>query len=303
MVFICCKFRPQATCVLTCTTPVLCHSSDRRSASRCPPLAHLGEFLWTPEQLWSRPFSHRRWWHLATFYSQTLNCSSEDWVRRSPRPEQLKEVFGWFSAEVRYLVSHPTSKRMTGISECALWLRQSRRADSSASYHLISAWWCRQGKAHSSTDKKGKAIIRIWMFSWADERREEVDWRGARMPSLHGPRMVFLIVVVVVLGILQRETNEILRFVRTGDNQDCHHFTRHCKTPGSIRGRHCARRGASALSDSSKPAERGKNISTLTSEHPCVKKSTRLSPLTGPSLLTADHVDYTFAVNECVLRK
>lgn len=96
------------------------------------------------------------------------------------------------------------------------------------------------------------------------------------MPSLHGPRMVFLIVVVVVvvvvLGFLQRETNESLRFVRTGDNQDFHHFIRHCKTPGPICGRHCARRGASALSDSSKPAERRKNISTLTSERPCVKK-------------------------------
>lgn len=180
---------------LTCTTPVLYHSSCRRSVSRCQPPARLDEFLWTPAQLWSRPFSRQLWWHLVTFYSQTLNCPWGDWGCRSWRCELPKEVFGRFSAEMpqRYSVSHPTAKRKTGISECAFWLRQPGRADSWASDHLIFAWWCRQGRVHSSTNMTGRGTIRKWTFLWAGVRRGEVDWRGARMPSLHGQCMIFLI--------------------------------------------------------------------------------------------------------------
>ena len=70
---------------LTCTTPGLCRSSCRRSASLCQLLAHLDGSWWTPARLSSLPFSHQRWSRSATFYSQTLNSPSEDWECRSWR--------------------------------------------------------------------------------------------------------------------------------------------------------------------------------------------------------------------------
>lgn len=173
------------THALTCTTPGLCHSSCQRSESRFQPLARPGESWWTPAQLWCLPFSHRLWWRSATFYSQTLSYPWGDWACRRG---ESKEVFGRFSAEMprHCSVSHPEAKRRTVISERVFWLHRPGRAGSWASDHLTFAWWFRLGIVHSSTDKRVKGIISRWMFLWAGERREEVEWRGARMPSLHG---------------------------------------------------------------------------------------------------------------------
>ena len=178
---------------LTCTTPGPCHSSCRRSASPCRPLARQDESVWTPARLWSLLSSRRLWWRSATFYSQTLDCSWGDWACRSWRCGVSKEVFGRPSAEVPRRRS--AARRTTGTSGRAGWrLHRPGRAGSWASDHLTFAWWYRRGRARCSTGRTGKGRVRTWMFLWAGVRREQVERGGARMPSLHGheQRMIFL---------------------------------------------------------------------------------------------------------------
>ena len=182
---------------LTCTTPGLCRSSCRRSASLCQLLAHLDGSWWTPARLSSLPFSHQRWSRSATFYSQTLNSPSEDWEcrswrrggdwRRRRRRRRAARASSPGAAPPRCSVSPPAARRRRGrISGAAFWLHRPGRVDSSAAHHLTCAWRCPRGRVRSSTGRTGTGRAGRWRFWWAGARRGEVDWGGARMPSLHG---------------------------------------------------------------------------------------------------------------------